>query len=62
MYVAYNEELERKRIAKSVQRSLLNGIVFATALAVIGIIGWVALGASLGEASISLPEPPKLVR
>ena len=62
MYVTYNQKLEQNRIAKSIQRSLMNGIVFAATLAAIGIVGWVALGASLGEASISLPEPPALIR
>lgn len=61
MYVDYGDKLERSRIAKSVQRTLLNGAVFAATLLAIGVIGWAALGASLGEASISLPEPPKVV-
>ncbi len=62
MYLAYTEKLEQNRIAKSVQRILLNGAVLLAAMAAIGVIGWAALGASLGEASIVMPAPPELLR
>ncbi len=63
MYSVYADELERKRIIRSFQRMMLNGIVFTTLLVAVGIIGAVIFGASLSEASIAvLTEPPKLTR
>ena len=63
MYAVYAEDLERKRIIRSFQRVLLNGMVFAALLVAVGIIGTVVFGASLSEASIAvLTEPPKLTR
>lgn len=62
MYVSHMEYLERNRHAKTLQRMLLNGLVFGSMIAILGVIAWVGFSNVTMDISRVLPQAPTMVQ
>jgi hypothetical protein len=56
------EYLERNRHAKTLQRMLLNGMVFGSMIAILAVIAWIGLSNVTMDISHMLPQAPTMVQ